>query len=69
MRKIDILALVLLIIGGINWGLWGIFDFNLVDYIFGKVWIDRVIYFVIGIAAIYVLVAWKSVFLRWKKSK
>ena len=31
----NIISLIVLFIGGINWGLVGIFDFNLVDWIFG----------------------------------
>jgi uncharacterized protein len=59
MKKIDILALILLIIGGINWGFWGVVDFNIIDYVFGKLWIDKVIYFLVGISAIYVLVSYR----------
>ena len=59
MKKIDMLALILLVIGGINWGFWGVVDFNIIDYIFGTIWIDKVIYFLVGISGIYVLVTWK----------
>lgn len=47
------IALVLCIIGGINWGLIGLFDFNLVDAIFqeGSI-LSRIIYILVGIAAI-----------------
>jgi len=65
MKNIDKLALLLLIIGGINWGLWGVFEFNLVDYVFGRMWIDRVLYFFIGVSGLYVGVAFKSVAGRW----
>lgn len=61
MKNVDFFSLILLIIGGINWGLWGVFDFNLVDYIFGRVWIDRVLYFFIGLSAIYVGLSWKGI--------
>ncbi|NGX27931.1 MAG: hypothetical protein K940chlam1_00103 [Candidatus Anoxychlamydiales bacterium] len=59
MKKIDMLALILLVIGGINWGFWGVVDFNIIDYIFGTIWIDKVIYFLVGISGIYVLCTWK----------
>lgn len=53
-RPLDAVALTILIIGCINWGLVGFFDFNLIDAIFGNwVWISRVIYAVVGIAGIY----------------
>ena len=62
MKKIDMLALILLIVGGINWGLYGVLSFNIVDYVFGKIWIDKIIYFLVGISAVYVLFTWKHFF-------
>jgi hypothetical protein len=51
----DWIALVLLIVGGINWGLVGFFDFNLVSAIFGEMTaISRVVYALVGISALYV---------------
>lgn len=53
---LDRLALILLVIGGLNWGLVGIFDFNLVETIFGDMTtIARIIYAVVGLSAIYTL--------------
>jgi len=65
MKNLDFFSMLLLILGGINWGLWGVFDFNLIDYVFGRVWIDRVLYFLIGVSAIYVAVSWKVMRSRW----
>lgn len=67
MKKIDMVALGFLIAGGLNWGLWGLFEFNLVDYIVGNLWVDSVIYFFIGVAAIYCLIMWRSFFGRKKE--
>jgi len=68
MKKLDMLVLILLVIGGINWGFYGVVDFNIIDYVFGKIWIDKVIYFLVGISGIYVLVTWKRFFcLKSKK--
>lgn len=51
------IALILLIIGGLNWGLVGLFQLNLVGAIFGgAVWLERLIYILVGVAAVYVLV-------------
>lgn len=61
MKKLDFLALLLLILGGINWGLWGVFDFNVVEYVLGRVWIDRVLYFLMGVSAVYFAVSWRGV--------
>ena len=49
-------AFILLIIGGLNWGLVGIFNFDLVATIFGDMSVlSRIVYAVVGISAIYVL--------------
>lgn len=46
-------ALILTLIGAINWGLIGIFDFNLVAAIFGDMTVAaRIVYALVGIAAI-----------------
>lgn len=54
MKVIDKIALVLIIIGAINWGLIGFFNFNLVAVIFGEmIWISRVIYALVGISGLW----------------
>lgn len=54
MRIIDKIALVLIIIGAINWGLIGFFGFNLVDTIFGEMSIiSRIIYALVGISGLW----------------
>jgi uncharacterized membrane protein YuzA (DUF378 family) len=54
---IDMIAWILILIGGINWGLVGFFDFNLVTYIFGDMsTASRAIYAVVGLAALYGLI-------------
>ena len=54
MKIIDKIALLLIIIGAINWGLIGIFNFNLVDTIFGTMSVvSRIIYALVGIAGIW----------------
>lgn len=51
----DRIALVLAIIGGLNWGLVGLFRFDLVAYLFGgqTATVSRVIYTLVGLAAIW----------------
>lgn len=57
---LDWVALVLVIIGGLNWGLVGAFNWNLVDAIFGSVqWLARTIYVLVGLSALY-LIWWVS---------
>lgn len=57
-NTMDKLAYLLLVVGGFNWGLIGVFNFNLVDSIFGvESAISRIIYALVGIAALYGLVS------------
>ncbi len=50
----DIIALILLIVGGLNWGLVGLFQFDLVSAIFGVMsGLARFIYVVVSLAALY----------------
>lgn len=54
MKIIDTIALILIIIGAINWGLIGLFNFNLVDTIFGAMTIiSRIIYILVGISGLW----------------
>ena len=58
MRELYKTAFVLVLIGGLNWGLVGFFDWNLVDALFGEGGaLSRIIYAVVGLAALYVLIA------------
>jgi len=62
MKSLNSIALLLIIIGGLNWGLIGLFEFNLVAAIFGGVlWLERLVYIVVGIAAVYSLYLFKPV--------
>jgi len=55
LRGLDLAALILLVIGGVNWGLVGIFNWNFVHAIFGDFVLARIIYIVVGLAALYTL--------------
>lgn len=56
MKIIDYIALVLVIVGAINWGLIGFFSFDLVRAIFGDMTlISRIIYALVGISGLYAL--------------
>lgn len=53
---LDWIALVLVIIGGLNWGLFGISqDLNLVALIFGYSIIARIVYILVGLSALYLI--------------
>jgi uncharacterized membrane protein YuzA (DUF378 family) len=52
----DWIAMALLIVGGLNWGLVGIADFNLVATLFGDgSALSRIVYMLVGLAALYSL--------------
>jgi len=52
---LDRIALFLLIVGGVNWGLRGIFDFDLVAWLFGgeTTLISRVVYILVAVSALW----------------
>lgn len=53
---LDWIALALVIVGGLNWGLVGAFNFDLVAAIFGEMSaLSRIVYVLVGLAAIYML--------------
>ena len=56
MRSINILAAILVIVGGLNWGLVGFFNFDLVAALFGAgSTLSRIVYSLVGLAALYQL--------------
>ncbi len=56
LSALDWIALILIIVGGLNWGLVGAFSFNLVAAIFGDMSaLSRIIYILVGLSAIYAI--------------
>jgi uncharacterized membrane protein YuzA (DUF378 family) len=54
MNALDWLALILLIVGGLNWGLVGAFDLDIVATLFGQgSMLSRIVYILVGLAAIW----------------
>lgn len=54
MRSLDIISLILVIIGAVNWGLIGFFRFDLVSTLFGNMSsLTRIIFAIVGIAGLY----------------
>ena len=65
-KSIDVLVWSLLTIGAFNWGLVGFFNFNLVGFIFGPMTLaSRVIYSLVGLAALYEVFGVKLIAHRW----
>ena len=55
-KFLDCTALTIAIIGAINWGLIGLFQFDLIAFLFGDMsWFARIIYILVGIFGIYLL--------------
>jgi len=53
---LDWIALILVIVGGINWGLYGLWNFDLVQAIFGGIaMLATIIYVLVGLAGLYML--------------
>ncbi len=71
MKTLDVIIAVLLVVGGLNWGLWGMFQFDLVGALFGgnTAALSRIVYSLVGIAAAYQALGWKSVQRRWAIAK
>ncbi len=61
LKALDWIALILLIVGGLNWGLVGILNLDLVAAIFGAMSvISRIVYTLVGISAIYIIIILKK---------
>jgi len=66
MKTLDVISCVLLVIGGLNWGLVGIFNFDIVAAIFGSMSvISRIVYLLVGISALYTAIQWQAIHRRW----
>jgi uncharacterized membrane protein YuzA (DUF378 family) len=54
---LDWVCLILVVIGALNWGLVGLFEFNLVAAIFGQLSaVSRIIYVLVALAGVYLLI-------------
>jgi len=62
MKVLDVITAILLIVGGLNWGLVAVFNFNLVAAIFGATSVaSRFVYLLVAVSAIYQLFEWRAV--------
>lgn len=56
MKVWNYIALIITIVGAVNWGLIGVLDFNLVTFLFGTgTLITRIVYILVGICGLYLL--------------
>ena len=67
MKTLDVIVAVLLVVGGLNWGLVGIFQWDLVAAIFGGsgAAVARIVYTLVGLSAVYQIIFWKDIQRRW----
>ncbi len=66
MKTLDVIAAVLLVIGGLNWGLIGLFDINVVGALLGGLnGASRAVYVAVGLCALYQGLTWKAIQRRW----
>lgn len=56
MKYANYLALTLAIVGSLNWGLIGLFNFNLVSWLFGDMTLlSRIVYCLVGVSGLYLI--------------
>lgn len=70
MKTMDVIAAVLLVVGGLNWGLWGAFEFDLVATLFGgnTAMLSKLVYAAVGLAALYQAFSLRAIQKRWISS-
>lgn len=56
MKVVSLIAMILVLIGGLNWGLVGLFDLNLVAALFGTTILAQLIYILVGISALWLII-------------
>jgi uncharacterized surface protein with fasciclin (FAS1) repeats/uncharacterized membrane protein YuzA (DUF378 family) len=66
MKNIDVAAAVLLVVGGLNWGLIGLGWPDLVAALLGQAsWASRLVYGLVGVSAVWQALQWKGIQRRW----
>lgn len=66
MKSLDVIAAVLVVVGAANWGLFGLFQFDLVSALLGEAsLLSRVVYCMVGLAGLFQAMQWKSIQRRW----
>jgi uncharacterized membrane protein YuzA (DUF378 family) len=67
MKTLDIIAAILLVVGGLNWGLWAAAQFDLVAALFGgnTAILAKLVYGLVGLAAVYQAASLKAIQKRW----
>ena len=74
MKKLDLVSVVLLVVGGLNWGLVAIARFDLVAALFGLDFgetnaVTRIVYGLVGLSAVYVAAQARAIPRRWATTR
>lgn len=67
MKKLDYTAVILLLIAAFNWGLVGIFNFNLISTVFESPIVSRIVFVTFGLSGVYLVVYYRGLKERWTK--
>ncbi len=55
MKALHMVSFTLLIVGGLNWGLWALFNLNLVNAVVGSMpMVEKLVYILVGVSAVYI---------------
>ena len=66
MRTLDVVVAILLVVGGLNWGLVGLFNFDLVETLFDSIpAVQQAVYVLVGLSAVYQIIGLKGIQTRW----
>mgnify|MGYP001285723706 FL=1 len=66
MRTLDVVVAILLVVGGLNWGLVGLFNFDLVETLFASIpAVQQAVYLLVGLSAVYQIIGLKGIQTRW----
>lgn len=70
MKSLDVVAAMVLVIGGLNWGAVGLFNLDLVAALFGEMSaLSRIVYIAVGACAAYQAAQWKGIQKRWSHAE
>lgn len=70
MKALDVIAAILLVVGSLNWGSVGLFNFDLVATVFGEMAVaSRLVYGLVGLAALFQAAQWKGIQRRWSTAQ
>ena len=66
MKSVDVVAATLVVVGALNWGLVGLFGFDLVSTLFGQATApSRIVYILVGASGAFQAMQWKAIQRRW----